>query len=313
MAARMMVEKKKSANNHSVVKTIFFGNYFYGICAVALAMEANLQQLYPLNKILFYILLFSCTVLYYTIAYIQAGQSTTNKRLIWYGANRRFIKRSQQFFFLVSLLIAVFLLQKHYQAIFSMPLYEWLLIGIFPLLAAFYYGIGYKPLGKINLRSIGWLKPFLIGFIWAGMVTVYPIIMLSIESNKAYEPTLIGLFLFIKNMMFVSVLCIMFDIKDYADDYNKNLKTFVTQFGLRKTIFELLIPLSALGLGSFLVYGYTRDFSAMKIIMNTIPFIAMILVAYSMWNRRNIFYYLIIIDGLMLVKAVCGMIAVTYF
>jgi hypothetical protein len=87
----------------------------------------------------------------------------------------------------------------------------------------------------------------------------------------------------------------------------------VTQYGLRKTIFNILVPLSVLGLGSFLIYGYTLQFSMMKILLNTIPFIAMISVAYSMASRRNIFYYLIIIDGLMLVKAVCGMIAVTYF
>jgi hypothetical protein len=296
-----------------ITRLIFFGNYFYGLCTVALAIEANLQQGYPLNKAWLYILLFAGTVVYYSIAYVNTGHSKGNKRLIWYADNRHMIKRSLQLLFILCLAIATWFCIKYIHSIIQMRLYEWILIAVFPIVAGFYYGIGLKPGGKINLRSIGWLKPFIIGFTWAGVVSVYPIIILNIESNTHYHPSLISLFLFIKNLMFVSVLCIMFDIKDYADDYNQNLKTFVTQYGLRKTIFNILLPLSVLGLGSFLIYGYTRNFSLMKILLNTIPFIAMISVAYSMSSRRSIFYYLIIIDGLMLVKAVFGIIAVTYF
>jgi hypothetical protein len=43
-----------------------------------------------------------------------------------------------------------------------------------------------------------------------------------------------------------------------------------------------------------------------------IPFVALIAVAYSMHRRKSIFYYLIVIDGLMLVKALCGITAMTF-
>lgn len=305
--------EKMLYTQNSIIKFIFFGNYFYGLCAVALSVEANLQQHFPLNELLFYILSFIATIIYYTVAYINVGVFSRNKRLVWYYHNRQFIKKSQQLFFMIVLLILLKYLEKYWAAIWHLYWYEWLLIASFPMVAGFYYGIGYKPGIKINLRSIGWLKPFIIGFTWAGLVTVYPIFILHFQANTHYAFTWIGAFLFLKNMMFVSVLCIMFDIKDYADDYNQNLKTFVTRFGLRKTIFNILLPLAVIGLGCFLIYGYMHSFSITKIIINTLPFIAMLRVAYSLSNRHSIFYYLIIIDGLMLFKAICGIIAVIYF
>jgi hypothetical protein len=105
----------------------------------------------------------------------------------------------------------------------------------------------------------------------------------------------------------------MFDIKDYATDSNRKLKTYVVEHGLRATIFEILIPLSIVGLGSFLMYGLLRNFSGMRILLNTIPFLMMLMVAYYLHRRQSIFYYLVLIDGLMLVKALCGIIAVSYF
>jgi hypothetical protein len=44
-----------------------------------------------------------------------------------------------------------------------------------------------------------------------------------------------------------------------------------------------------------------------------VPFVLLIRVAFSMKRRRPILYYLIIIDGLMLVKAVFGSIAMIWF
>lgn len=113
--------------------------------------------------------------------------------------------------------------------------------------------------------------------------------------------------------MYITMLCILFDIKDYAMDYNAELKTLVVKLGLRRTIFYFIIPLCVVGLGSFLVYAIARDFSLLKILINIIPFVLIIIVSYSMHHRRSIFYYLIIIDGLMLAKALCGITAMTFF
>lgn len=113
--------------------------------------------------------------------------------------------------------------------------------------------------------------------------------------------------------MYISVLAIMFDIKDYADDANKDLKTFVVRVGLRKTIFRILLPLTVLGLVSFSVFAHQASFTIPRFLINVIPFLLLLAVAYSMHRRKSIFYYLVVIDGLMLVKSLCGIIAAVLF
>ncbi len=305
----------QARSNNSVVKTIFFGNYFYGICAVALSVEAGLQQEFPLNHPLYYILVFLTAVFYYTLAYVGEPVSLdlTNVRSVWYVRSKMAIGLRQKFLLALILCCGIaYSIYIWWQFLWA-PASSWVLIFVFPAIAALYYGINTKFLGKVNLRKIGWLKPFVIGFTWAGFVTVYPIIFSSIEHATDFMPEFRNVLLFIKNFMFVSVLCILFDIKDYATDANQQLKTFVVNTGLRKTIFYIIIPLSAIGLGSFLVYASLNHFSFFKILLNTIPFILLITVAYSLHRRRPIIYYLAIIDGLLLVKAICGSIAMICF
>jgi hypothetical protein len=300
--------------NSALTKTIFFGNHFYGLCAVALSVEASLQQRFPLADLLFYLLLYLAVVLYYNQAYLvtESVVDDTNIRSSWYSANSKLLKAVQYSLLIGFAACGSFLLVRHWQALTAMKAYEWVLVFIFPLVSALYYGIGYSG-WRLVLRNVGWLKPFIIGFSWAGMVTVYPILYYCIANGSHYDFTLIGLFLFIKNFMFVAVLCIMFDIKDYAMDYNLQLKTFVVKLGLRKTIYIVIFPLCVAGLASFVAYAVFNHFHPVKIFLNVLPFIAILAVAYSLHSRRSIFYYLVIIDGLMLFKAFCGSMGMVFF
>lgn len=294
--------------------SFFFSNYFYGFCAVALSIEATLQQKFPFNSLSYYVFAFAITVLYYTRAYITEKKVLTpNPRSHWYYNNRRLITLSQLFLTVIALIYLTALLYNHWHFVLAMNIFSWILFLLFPSIAALYYGINHRRFEDYKLRNIGWLKPFIIGFVWAGLVTVYPILFYNVENEQYYHHDWIGLFLFIKNFMFVTVLCIMFDIKDYAADHNRQLKTFVVKTGLRSTIFFILIPLCIAGLASFLYFGMLRHFSWEKISLNVIPFILLILVAYSLHRRKNIIYYLVVIDGLMLVKAICGSVAMIYF
>jgi hypothetical protein len=123
-----------------------------------------------------------------------------------------------------------------------------------------------------------------------------------------YSTDLSAMFLFFKNLMFIAVLCIMFDIKDYEMDYNLQLKTFVVNLGPVKTIGLIIIPLCILGLAAFLGFAIINHFGAARVIINTIPFILITLVAVALRRERNIFFYLVVIDGLMLIKAACGIL-----
>jgi hypothetical protein len=301
----------QSLMNNPFIRSFFYGNYFYGICAIALSIEATLQQHFTLNPPLFYLAVFAITVVYYSRAYItEINIHTTNERSLWYEKNKRFVFWSQATLTIFVLVLLFLFIQEDWNAILnSFPL-EIVLMLVFPLVGLLYYGVSGT---RYSLRNIGWLKPFVIGFAWAGLVTIYPIIFHCIHHDQPYELTLIGGLLFLKNFMFVSVLCIMFDIKDYASDSGSRLNTFVVKFGLRKTIFFIILPLCVIGLGTFVFYGITKHFHPIKITLNVLPFLLLILTAYSLYSRRSLLYYLAVVDGLMLVKGICGTVAILYF
>lgn len=299
---------------HAAIRFIFFGNYFYGICAVALSIESSLQQQYPLNSFLYYFLVFCATILYYTKAYItEVRVETSNKRTQWYIEFRKWVFFSQVMLTVFLAAGAGYLLFKNWQHLLPQPVLTWVVLLAFPVIALLYYGFNHRRLGRFSLRNTGWLKPFVIGFAWAGLVTVYPILFYHIENGTVYQPSFVAAWYFIKNFMFITVLCIMFDIKDYAVDYNRQLKTFVVKAGLRKTIFYIIIPLCVVGLISLLLFTVSMGFNPIRILLNVIPFLALIGVAWSLSQRKSILYYLFIIDGLMLVKAICGSLAALLF
>jgi len=297
---------------YRLFRSFFFINYFYGLCAVGLSIESCLQQSAPLNSFAYYLVVFAATVLYYT--YAHADDSTPNaknERSRWYERNKRVVSYSQIIFTLAFVLAMFFFLKELPIQLFKMSYYYWCIFSIFPIVAALYYGIQSSPsLHKYNLRDTSWLKPFFIGFVWAGAVSVYPVLFADLAKGAIYQLTFFKILLFIKNFMFITVLCIMFDIKDYAADHNRKLKTFVVRVGLRKTIFYILLPLCSIGFGTFLIYAFTHHFPFVRIVFNAIPFILLIFVAYSMSKRKSIIYYLAVIDGLMLVKAICGSLGV---
>ncbi len=294
----------------SLVKFLFFGNYFYGFCVLALIIESTFQQELNFLHPAFYLLLFISTIIYYTKAYINLNNpQSVNPRILWYTTHAKTISKLQYSYFLFSLVVVLFYIYYLFFILrlsFSIFLFNSFYLLPFPIVAGLYYGLSKNGIGKQNIRKIGWLKPIIIGFTWAGITSIFPFVFNAMEAHQfiIFSNTII--LLFIKNMMFVITLAIMFDIKDYASDYNQELKTFVVQFGLRKTIFFILLPLTIVGLSSFLMVAQLEDFSSIKIILYTIPFIALLYVAYSMKKRRSILYYLIIIDGLLLLKGICG-------
>ena len=296
-----------------ILEFIFYSNYFYGICAVGLSIEASLQQRYPLNYWTYYLLLFIATVLYYIYPY--AGKKTpniSNPRTAWYARNQQLMRYHQVIIPALLVIAALAFLAVRGKLIYGISWLEWGILLVFPLTGLLYYGLGFI-FRKFNIRKNGWLKPFIIGFVWAGVVTIYPVLVFNILRQQTFTIKIIGLFLFTKNLMFIALLCIMFDIKDYATDNQYNLRTFVVRIGLRKTLFYLLLPLAILGIGTFLYYAIDHEFSMTKTVLNLVPFLLLVATVYSLRRRRSLMYYLVVIDGLMLVKAIFGSIAMAWF
>ena len=232
-----------------------------------------------------------------------------NKRTKWYSENRAFIKAAQLMLILICIAISLFFLVKYYNRLLIISLMQVVGLVFTGFVAFAYYGISFGSSFKINTRNTGWFKPFAIGLVWATAVIYVPILWYQVEQNVHYTFTWMNLWYFIKNFMYISLLAILFDIKDYAADHNRRLKTFVVQMGLHKTIFLVIIPLTVLGFLSFVAFAVSLHFPFLRILINLIPFVLLIIVAWSMQRRKSILYYLVVIDGLMFVKALCGIAA----
>jgi 4-hydroxybenzoate polyprenyltransferase len=297
-----------------LVEFIFFGNYFVGILAVALCMEANFQLGIALNSPEFYGLLFLLPVVYYSYAYSGsvAKENTVNPRTIWYSRHRRLIRVTQPVYIVICVILAFRIGLADLHNILHLPLQLWLILLPVPLAALAYYGLLPGAIPGFNLRNTGWVKAFVIGFVWAGFVNILPVFFEPIEKGGLFQSPVLFVWLFIKNWMFCTVNAIMFDIKDYASDSNMHLKTFVVRVGLRRTIYFVLVPLLLIGMFSLITFATLMHFSILTLCCNLIPFVLFLWAAWSLQQRRALLYYLVIIDGALLVKAMCGIIGMFF-
>jgi len=87
-------------------------------------------------------------------------------------------------------------------------------------------------------------------------------------------------------------------------------QNFCSKIWPEKNPFFIILPMAIISLLAFIQFTVSHHFPMSRILINSIPFILLILVAWSMQRRQSILYYLAIIDGLMLVKAACGIMGV---
>ncbi|HNL82947.1 MAG TPA: hypothetical protein PKG56_06090, partial [Chitinophagaceae bacterium] len=115
--------------------------------------------------------------------------------------------------------------------------------------------------------------------------------------------------LWLKNFMFISTLCVMFDLKDFEIDKKDGLKTFAVQFGVSNTIKYIIIPLVIICIAAFIIFVEQNHFPYQRILLNIIPYLFLILISFALLKKkRKIIYYLFVIDGLMILKAICGIL-----
>ena len=260
---RMEAHRRKKSRFQQVAEFIFYGNYFYGICVVAIMLETAVQ-LKVSDGLFVYCVAFVATVIFYNYPYARISSSpSSNPRTQWYVCHHAWVVKSQVALTAALVLSLVLLFVQHEEEIKHLGGMGWFLLLIFPVTGGMYYGSNFLS-KRHNLRQIGPLKPFVIGFVWAGVANVYPILYHQLLHPAPYQLTLQAVLLFLKTLMFVAVLAILFDIKDHEADSKHQLNTLVVKFGLRKTIFYVVFPLTLLGLLTFLSYAVTHQFNLLK-------------------------------------------------
>lgn len=290
---------------------LFFSNLFLGLLSVVLNMETTIKIGVPLNDFDYYLMISSLTILFYLIAYRVPPEKThsSNPRIQFYITNRRWINWFKIALLLIFVASSISVACKSYAQLHLIPWQYWFVLGISALISLLYYDwkIG------ISLRRTTWLKPFIIGYTWAMTTVFLPLFILIIEDKIETKIDERFYFLFTQTLMYCAVNAILFDLKDYKDDFNKNLKTFVVQYGYHFTLQRIIFPLIFLGFFSFISFGFWYNLPLHRTLFMLIPILLLAIFAFKLNKPKPIVYYLIAIDGMILLKGVVGILSVKLF
>jgi 4-hydroxybenzoate polyprenyltransferase len=294
----------------AAIEACFYGHLFYGVCAVAQVIETSVQLALPVNGWLL-VGSFIGTVLFYSYPYTRRTANRADPRVAWHHRHRGLVERLQRWALLALIALAVWMAIRHRAAIRTMTPLEWVALVVFPCAGGLYYGAPAISPAR-TLRQAGCLKPFVIGFVWAGVVVAYPILLARLQYGQATPLSLFPFLLFVKTLMFVAVLAILFDIKDRDVDRRVGLSTVVTLVGAERTLFQVSLPLTVLGMATFLSYATMQHLTIPRVLLVLAPFALLVAGIVSLTRPRSILYYLTVVDGLMLAKALLDILAMQF-
>lgn len=260
------------------MKLLVYANVFIALAAVAHVLVT--YSLFPIpvnfenNSYLLFI--FLSTYLQYNVqrGYMINPANVNTERSQWLIQNRKKLLISLG----ISLIVVLFLCNNlSYTSIGIMVGAE--------VVSTFYY------LPPFNLRKQGYIKPFLIAFIWTISCAVVPLIEHDLITAKAY-------FYFVSQFCFVSLLCFLFDVKDMETDYMNGVNTYANKFGVNATKAICLVLVAISGLTFYL---YNQESSAL---INEAITLAVTGIVVLMTNeKRHDFYYYLLVDGLLVIQA----------
>lgn len=272
------MEKNKFIVN-SFTKTLVYANVFISICALAQVLLTyhlfSIPFNFANNSYLLFILL--STYLQYNVqrGYMINQNNIHEERSQWLIKHKKILLISVG----ISLLIVLFLCNN----------LSWTSIGIMigaEVVSTLYY------LQPFNLRRHGYIKPFLISSVWAISCSLVPLI----ENKLVTEHSL---FFVASQFCFISVLCLLFDIKDGESDYLSGVNTYVNKFGVNITKLICLVFV-IIGFTCFYLFNHETHFLITSIVLRL--FIVTTVLFTN--EKRHSFYYYLWVDGLLLLQTI---------
>jgi len=259
------------------VKILVYANVFIAICALAQVFLTYRLFAIPLNfannSYLLFILL--STYLQYNVqrGYMINQNNVHEERSQWLIKHKKTLLISVG----LSLLIVLFLCNS----------LSWTSIGIMigaEVVSTLYY------LPPFNLRRHGYIKPFLISSVWVISCSIVPLI----ENKLLTEHSI---WFVVSQFCFISVLCLLFDIKDSVNDFLSGVNTYANKFGSNVTKLMCLFFIAG-GFISFFLFNHQSQFLVSSIVLRLLV-IATVIFTH---DKRHSFYYYLWVDGLLIVQ-----------
>ncbi len=146
-------------------------------------------------------------------------------------------------------------------------------------------------LPPFNLRSLPYVKIFFIGLVWMYVGIIIPLSYNGFEFYPGALLTKEALSYVIAQFLFISAICIPFDVRDFESDKLNNILTIPVQFGIKV----------ARWLGIIILAGYfllAADEVQLYVYM-LCTVVASILIWFSYPIRKR-HYYSVLVDGLII-------------
>ncbi|MFZ1259279.1 MAG: hypothetical protein WAQ93_02315, partial [Chitinophagaceae bacterium] len=218
-----------------ILDFIVYSNFFIAACALLFTYETFCLLHLPASLNWYLLLIFLCTIFVYSLHYfVKSTKEKNDTRLVWCRANRKLL----QLIILVSFLLIAAGVVYHFKSIFitggdfNYRNLAWFIV--IPLLSLA-YSHPLNPWNKKSLRQIGWLKMASLSFIWSFTTVILPVLMLpdpitGIVVNKY------ALVLFLNRFFFIASLSLLFNINDFEEDKQDNIKTIAVVLGPGKSL-----------------------------------------------------------------------------
>jgi 4-hydroxybenzoate polyprenyltransferase len=266
---------------------ILYSNVFISLCAVLMSLETYLllnikitfQAAIPLIPIIFLSTLFVYNLDLFGInSNIQKEGSS--ERQVWRISNIGKIRNFNTFLAILIALLSLFSSLKSFLFFVHLAI-----ISI-----AYYLSFKIGSAKFTSLRSIPFLKAFIITYVWTASTVLLPAIKNEIQLFDNRDVLMV----FAERYLFLFALAIIFDIRDIKDD-KKNIRTIPGTFGTTGT---KAISVSLLFINIYLAFiHYNNDLYLL------FPILASIILAALFICRANSFsseyYFLGLLDGSM--------------
>jgi len=286
---------------------LLWSNHFYGIAASLLTIETTMLILNQLPSFFLVAFIYIGTLVYYTYAYFnETITGLYNERSNWYQSNKGYLRIRQVFLILLCFGIGVFKLQL-IEIFILLPIGLKIILCIAVLVTLLYY-YAHKIFKRVNLRNKGLLKSMSIAWVWVVVCFILPIVIQSQgKYNFSEHEALLHL---LQLYLFILILAILFDIKDINRDNDENVKTLVAKYGVQSTINRFIFPLTLfyLGVSFFLIFSVHASY--IFLINPILISLLIFLVSYLVQKRKSIHENILFIDGLILIKALTGILLV---
>jgi len=265
--------------SNPIVKTLVYANVFISICALAQVIVTYVVFSIPVNynNNAYLAFVFLSTYLQYNVqrGYLINQNNLNSERSQWLTKHKKIL--------LISVALCLFIVLFLCNNLSSTSI---IIMVAAEIISTLYY------LPPFNLRKHGYIKPFLISAIWVITCSLVPLIENNILTNNSA-------WFLISQFCFISVLCLLFDLKDSVEDFLNGVNTYANKFGAVVTkIICLLILVS----GSISFYIFTKNLY-LQVAINFVFFATALTVLFSK-EKTHSFYYYLWVDGLLFLQGI---------